>query len=160
MPGSSTSDCLWSKRIFIGNLALKIVGTLFAAIGNLPCLFVVIGGDGRHRPHVAVARDFSAVIEIVEHAKLQREFVLVGSDVLAVHGERRIAVADFQIAQYLIVGSVFLEHVDDVLDRILPAGEGNGSGVAVKEVVPLDRVRELRKLLQRGRRCSGARLIL
>src|SRR5205807_8436388 len=38
----------------------------------------------------------------------------------------------------------------DVLDRILSAGEGNGSGITVKEVVPLDRVRKLRKLLQRG----------
>ena len=99
---------------------------------------------------MAVSRNFSAVIEVVEHAELQCEFVLVGSDVLAVHGQRRIAIADFQIAENLIVGAVFLEHVDDVLDRIPPAGKGNSSGVAVKEVVPLDRVRELRKLLQGG----------
>src|ERR1700687_3810397 len=83
------------QRIFIGHLTLEVVGALFAAISNLPSLLVVVGGDRCRRPEMTVPRNFSTVVKIVEYAELQRELVLVGCDVLAVHGERGIAVADF-----------------------------------------------------------------
>ena len=92
---------------------------------------------------MAVAGNFSAVVKIVEHAELQRQFVLVGSDVLAVHRERWIAVSHFQITQNLIVGAVFFEDVDHVLDRILSAGESDGAGIAVEQVVRSTVLREL-----------------
>jgi hypothetical protein len=105
---------------------------------------------------VAVAGDFSAVVKIVEHAELQREFVLVGRDVGAVHGERGIAVADvriarFQIAENLVVGAVFFDDVNDVLDGILAAGEGDRSRIAVQQVVALNDLRELRKFFESRR---------
>ena len=125
------------ERIFIGDRALEIVGALLAAIGDLPGFFVVVAGDGGGGPEMAVAGNFSAVVEIVEHAELQRELVLVGRDVGAVHGERGIAVADFQVAENLIVGAILLDHIDHVLDRILAARELNRSGIVVQQVVVL-----------------------
>src|SRR5579864_2449153 len=86
------------QGVLVGDLALEIIRALFASVSNLPGLLVVIGSNRRRGPDVAVARDFSTVIEIIEYPELQREFVLVGSDVLAVHGQRRIAIAEFQIA--------------------------------------------------------------
>ena len=79
---------------FIGDCALEVVGAFFAAVGDLPGFFVVVAGDGGSRPEMAVAGNFSAVVEIVEHAELQSQFVLVGRDVGAVHGQGRVAVAD------------------------------------------------------------------
>src|ERR1700733_6292896 len=35
------------EGVFIGDRALEVVGTLFAAVGNLPGLLIVIAGDGR-----------------------------------------------------------------------------------------------------------------
>ena len=137
------------QRIFVGDLALEIVGAFLAAIGDLPGLLVVVGSDRGGRPEMAVAGDLAAVVEIVEHSELQSEFVLVGSDVGAVHGERGIAVADFQIAEDLVVGAVFLDDVDHVLDRILAAGEIDCAGIAVKQVVSFDRLCEFGQLLSR-----------
>ena len=73
------------ERIFVRVLSLEIVGALLAAIGDLPGLLVVVGGDGGSGPEMAVAGNFSAIVEIVEDAELQGEFVLVGSDIGAVH---------------------------------------------------------------------------
>ena len=58
-----------------------------------------------------VAGNFTAVIKIVQHSKLQGQLVLVGRDILAVHSERRISVANFpvanlQIAEDLVVGAI------------------------------------------------------
>jgi hypothetical protein len=66
---------------------------------------------------VAVAGNFSAVVEVVEHSELQRQFVLVGSDVFAIHGQRFVAVADGKVAKNLIVGAIFFQNVDHVADR-------------------------------------------
>ncbi len=67
---------------------------------------------------MAVAGNFSAIVEIIKHAELQRELVLIGRDVGAVEGDGGIAVADFQVAENLIVSAVFFDDVDDVLDGI------------------------------------------
>ena len=83
------------QRKFVGNLALKIVGAFFTAVGNLPGFFVVIRSNRRHGPDVAVPRNFSTVVKIIKHAELQRELVLIGRDVFAVHGQRRISVSHF-----------------------------------------------------------------
>ena len=72
---------------------------------------------------MSVTGDFAAVIKIVQHSKLQRQLVQVGRDIGAVHGQRRIAIAyflavEFQVAENLIVGAVFLEDVDHMTNRI------------------------------------------
>src|SRR5581483_4267804 len=74
------------ERKFVRDLPLKVIGTLFTAIGNRPHFLVVVGGDGSGGPDVAVAGDFPTIIKIVEHAKLQGEFVFIRSDVFAVKG--------------------------------------------------------------------------
>ena len=71
------------ERKFVGNLSLEIIGVLFAAVGDLPCHSLLVGSDCRGRPLMAVTRDFPAVVEIIENPELQREFVLVGRDVLS-----------------------------------------------------------------------------
>src|ERR1700756_3638087 len=111
------------QRIFIGHLTLEVVSALLAAISDLPSLFVVVGGDRSRGPEMTVTRNFSAIVKVVEHAELQRELVLVGCDVFAVHGKRGIAVADLQVSQNLVVGSIFLDDVKHVLERILSTGE-------------------------------------
>jgi hypothetical protein len=87
---------------------------------------------------MAVSGNFPAIVEIVEHAELQREFVLVGRDVCAIHGERWIAVAHRQVAENLIVGAIFLEDVDHVADGILSAGKVNLAADRSGEIVFFD----------------------
>src|SRR5260370_35825895 len=79
---------------FCSDAAAGIISALFAAIADGPRLLVVVAGGRGRRPGVAVAGNFSAVVEIVEHAELQRQLVLVGRDVGSIHGERGIAVAN------------------------------------------------------------------
>src|SRR5215470_2236551 len=90
---------------------------------------------------MAIARNFSAVVKIVEHSELQSELMFVGRNVSAVHGQRGIAVSDWKVAENLIVGAVFFQNIDDVADGILAAGEGEVSGVGVKKVVFFDLAR-------------------
>ncbi len=78
-----------------------------------------------------IAGDFAGVVEVVEHAELQRQLVNVGRDRFAVHGEFGIAVADglavlLEVAEDLIVGAILLDDVDDVLDAAIGrAGKGD-----------------------------------
>src|SRR6478672_1870593 len=65
----------------VSHLSLKIVGALFAAVGDLPGFLVVIGRDGGRGPEVAVAGNFYTVVEVVEHAELERQLMFVGGDV-------------------------------------------------------------------------------
>ncbi len=111
------------QRKFIGHRTLVVVGALLAAVDDLPGLLVVVAGNRGIRPVVAVAGNFTTVVEIIQHAELQRQFVLVGRDVDSIHGQRRVAIADFhvfnfQVAEYLIVGAVLLENVDHMSNRV------------------------------------------
>src|SRR5260370_35724652 len=74
------------KRQFVGHGAVSIIGALFAAIADGPVFFVVVGSGGGGGPDVAIAGNFSAVGEVVEHSEFQGELVLVGSDVSSIHG--------------------------------------------------------------------------
>src|SRR5271168_3875830 len=100
---------------------------------------------------MSVAGNFSAVVEIVEHAELRGQLVLVGRDLGAVHGEGGVAVANPQVAENLIVGAVFFYDVDDVLDRILAASELDSPRVVMQQVVMLDDASEFIELAERGR---------
>ena len=133
----------------VGKISLVVVSAFLAAVADLPGFFVVVGGDGCHRPLVAVAGDFSAVIEIIKDAELQSELVQVGSDVLAVHHQRGISVAGFDIAKDLIVGAIFLEDVDHVTDGIGTLSEVDAAGVALEEVVLLNLASECGEVLFR-----------
>ena len=64
--------------------------------------------------------------------------------------KRRIAVAHFQVAEYLVIRAIFFDHVDHVLDRILAVGELDCSGIVVQQVIVLDGAGEFFKLAERG----------
>ena len=73
------------ERKFVCVLPLEIVRTFLSAICDLPGFFVVVRCNRCCRPNVAVARNFAAIVEVVENTELQCELVLVGRDVLPVH---------------------------------------------------------------------------
>src|SRR5271157_1454406 len=87
-------------------LAFGIVGMLAPAIGDGPGFLDIVGDGSGSGPDVAVAGDVTAIVEIVENAELPGQGMLIGSDVFAVDGERRIAVGFGEIAEDLIVGAV------------------------------------------------------
>ena len=105
-----------------------------ATIADGPGFFDVVGDGGGSGPDVAVARNVAAVVEIVEDAELASELVLVGGDVLAVHGEAWIAVGFGKIAEDLIVGAIFLEDVNNVMDFVFAGGEGDVIDVALRGI--------------------------
>ena len=112
---------LLQQRIAVRHHALEIVRALAAAIVLLPGLLQIIRADGRIRPHVPIARHLARIEEVIEHAELQRQLVLVGSNRLAIHGQAGIAISHrlsvlLQIAKNLIVGAILLDDVDDVLE--------------------------------------------
>ena len=124
--------------VFHGNsfqkFAFGVVGMFVAAIADGNGLGDVIGNGRRSGPDVAVAGNFAAIVEVVEHAKLLGQRVLVRSDVRAIHGDGRVAVADAEIAEDLIVGAVFLDDVNHVADFVFAGREGNAIGIAAAGV--------------------------
>src|SRR5438309_11291520 len=67
---------------------------------------------------MAIARNGSAIVKVIEYAKLSCERVLVWCDVLAIHGDGGITVADAKIAEDLIVRAVFLDDVNHVANLV------------------------------------------
>src|SRR5204862_4418632 len=84
--------------------------------GCLPFFLLVVPGDGGTRPNVSVSRNFSAVIEVIEHTELPGQLVFIGSALFAIHGQRGIAVPDVQITEDLIVGAILFQHINYMLD--------------------------------------------
>src|SRR5262249_10592250 len=134
---------------FVGDHAAEIVSPFMATICDLPVALVVVAGDGGSRPDVAVAGDFSAIVEVVEDAELAGKFVFVGCEFFPVHSERRIAVADAEAAKYLIVGAIFLDGVDHVLDGILAAAKQQFAWGGAHQVPVLDLSRKVGEILFR-----------
>ena len=128
-PQISRSGLINVWNIFLNWVAvidnsLVVIGAFLAAISNLPGVLGVVTSDRRIRPYMTIAGYFSAVIKIVEHAKLSRQLMLVRSDVLAEHDEGGIAVAGSEIPEHLIISAVLLDDVNYVFDRIAAACEG------------------------------------
>ena len=103
-------QCGWLAAFVVIELAACAV-----AIGP-HALHVVWSNSGR-RPIVAVGAHVGVDIEIIEQHEFTGQLVMVGSDLLAEQNQRWIAVALADVAQHLIVCSVFLDDVNDVLDR-------------------------------------------
>src|ERR1700733_13174430 len=87
---------------------------LAVAVG--PGLLREVGGVSGVTPLMSVLRDFTVAIQVVERHEVPRERVSVGSHVLAEQGESRIAIADSQIAENLVIGAVLTDDIDHVLD--------------------------------------------
>jgi len=88
------------ERIFVPYLALEVIGALLSAIGYGPRLFVVIEVIARWTRD-ARRRRLPAVVKMSSTPNCRGELVLVGRDVGAVHGDRGIAIRDFQVAENL-----------------------------------------------------------
>src|SRR5262249_56333526 len=76
-----------------------------------PGLLGVIGGVGRHRPVVAVGRDFGVDVEVVEQYEFARQRMLIRRRFLSEKAKALIAVASFHIAPLLILSAILLDDV-------------------------------------------------
>src|SRR5437867_3827038 len=65
---------------------------------------------------MAVGALDARAIGVVEQNKFATDFVLVGRHALAKNAQRRITVALWHVAQHLVVGAVFLDDVEDMLE--------------------------------------------
>ena len=99
----------------VGQRVVAVVGV--AADEAAEVAFEVVGGVGLGRPGVAVGRKHARTIEVVEQDKLLRQGMLVRCDRARKQHQRRVAVALGHVAENLVIGSVFLDDVDDMLDR-------------------------------------------
>src|SRR2546429_1441715 len=106
------------KGEFVGDSSLKVIGALFAAICNLPSLFVVVAGNSGGGPFMAVARDFSAIVKVGGHGKFQCQLVVVGGGVVPIKSKRRIPVAYFQGAEQLVIRAILFGYVDHIANWI------------------------------------------
>ena len=87
------------------------------AVTHRPGLLDEIGGIGAHGPLVAIGADFTLDVKVVEQHKVARQPVVVGSDALVEQAKARVAIAFGQVAEDLIVGAIFLDDVNAILDR-------------------------------------------
>src|ERR1017187_148476 len=104
------------ERAGRGNISTRGDSIAAAGIGGRPVALVEVGGIGRVGPGVAVDAYFAVAVEVVEDDILACKSMLVGRDLLAEDGDLGIAVRFFQVAELLIVGAIFFDDVDDVLD--------------------------------------------
>src|SRR5882762_10977644 len=105
-----------------------------SAVGDRPGFADVIGDRGGSGPHVAVTGNLAAVVEVIEDSKLTSELVLVGRDVLAIHRQRRIAIAGAEITEDLVVRAIFFDDVNDVVNFVLAGGEANAISITAHSV--------------------------
>ena len=89
------------------------------------------GGGG---PFMAVGAQNAAAIGIIQKDEIVHELMLVGSDALAELAQISVAVAFPDIAEDLVVGAVFLDDVNDVMDFVFAGSEGDAVGVALRGI--------------------------
>ncbi len=65
---------------------------------------------------MAVGAHVAIDVEIVEQHKLARQLVMVGADIFLEEAQRRIALALADIAQHLIIGTIFFDDIEHMLD--------------------------------------------
>ncbi len=112
-----------TRRRGIGRFAALVIVEIAAlGVARWPELLRIIGCDARRGPVVAVGADVGVDVKIVEEDKLARQLVMIRSGVFVEQIQGRIAIALADLSQHLIVGAVFLDDVNDVLDRRRPAG--------------------------------------
>ena len=90
-----------------------------------------IGGASRGGPRPAVVADFRTGHHVVEGDEGFRQIVLIGRDRLAKLGQSWVAIADFQVAQDLVVAPVLLDDEDHMLDALMHGRHDCGIAVAL-----------------------------
>ena len=111
--------------------AFGVVGVFTGTVADGPGFLDVVGDGGGSGPDVAIAGDVAAVVEVVEDAELAGEFVLIRGDVFTVHGYFGVAVGFGEVAKELIVGAIFLDDVNDVVNLVFAGGEWYAINVAL-----------------------------
>ena len=101
----------------------------------------VIVGQALGGPGVAVGAVGPADVAVVEQGELAGDLAVVGHHRLAQAAQLRVAVADRQVAEDLVVGAVLLDDVEDVLDRPVVDLQRRPAGVGLPSVVPGDELR-------------------
>ena len=96
---------------------------------------------------MSVAGDFAAAVEVVKDAELPCQCVLVRCDVLAIHDQRRVAVAWLEVSKDLIVRTVLFNDVNHVADGIRSGAEGDTGGLRFHQVALSDFRGQLRQVL-------------
>ena len=94
-----------------------------------------VGGASGSAPRPAVIADFGGIAEVVQGNELQRQVMLIGRDGLSKQSQIGIAIAAPQVAQNLVVGPVFLEDVDHVLDALMHGRHDRTGGGDVGEAI-------------------------
>ena len=103
-------------------------------------LLGIVGSDGAGGPDVTVGANIAVDVKIIEQDEFAGEFEVIGSLFFAEQDEGGIPVSFAEATEDLIVGAIFFDDVDDVLDgRGLPGSRGygvaGGDGDAVKELL-------------------------
>ena len=132
--------------------------------------FQVVGREGRRAPLVAIGAEDASAVGVIEQHEIAHELVLIGRDALAEDAERRIAVAGRDVAEDLVVGAVFFDHVDDVLDatrlanalgdgarELAGAGGEAGGHDGVAAEIPPDGFGKFRQVIRGGHGHEGER---
>ena len=95
-------------------LAVLEVVVAAAAVDRRPRLLVVVARECTRGPLVAVGADLAVHIEVVAQHPAPGEGVGVGRDAVVEDRERRIAVPRRHVAEYLVVGAVLTDDVNDM----------------------------------------------
>ncbi len=96
--------------------ALVVVVAAARGVRVRPHALHVSGRDGGARPVVPVGADVGIDVEVVQQHELARQPVVVRRHFFSEQREGRIAVADAEITEHLVIGAVLLDDVDDVAD--------------------------------------------
>src|SRR5215469_11620309 len=88
-----------------------------AGISSGPKSRDVIGSGGGHGPEVAVGTNIPIDEEIVVEDKIPRQSVMVRSIGFSKQNQAGVPVPLGYIAEHLIIGAIFFQDVEDVLNR-------------------------------------------
>src|SRR5262249_28266821 len=79
-------------------------------------LLQVVGDVSLVDPLMPIGAEDATAIEVIEQRKLPHEGMVVGRYAFAEHHQAGVAVAFLQVAEDLVIGAVFLDDIDNVLD--------------------------------------------
>ena len=98
--------------------------TLIVVVTERPGFLHEIGRVSAHSPFMAIGADFRIDIEIVQQNELARQRMMIWRDLLGKQAKLRIAIPFGHVAEHLIVGAIFFNHVDHIFNWTCITGAG------------------------------------
>src|SRR5262249_51178344 len=131
--------------------SFEVVLETAAGIVRRNRLLDIIGSPARGRPIPADTADFTGVEKIVQSHESSCQRMMVGSKRFGKLRQRRVAISNLEVTEYLIVGSILFDDIDDMLD---PAAEfvHYRIGTATQSVQPIVLNDSLREGFKLGRK--------